>query len=386
MARTGGKDRGIVEKPRGSGKWWARIFTNGRERWYRCDNKTQAKALHGRLRGEIREEKFFPEKFSRAEDITLRAWIARYLEGSTNRGAVNERRYGRFWSLLLGKRLISDITTEDLRRIQAKMKAAGRRAGATINRHFSFLRHVLQIAVKDGKLTRNPIGGIKFFPEAIRTRFLLDDEIKRLQGVMDGEDFKRVAFAINTGLRREEQFSLRWDQVDLENRVLTIPLPKGGRTRHVPLNWDAIKILRSLNSLLCPWVFPRPSKPLLPCSAQTFVNKAYTPALRQAGILGVCWHTLRHTAASRMVAAGVDLYAIKEILGHRDIQTTMRYAHLSPGYLHEAINRIGIGTGSKTGSDGQDVLEEISQPIENNWLGDEDSNLGRQSQSLPSCR
>ena len=59
----------------------------------------------------------------------------------------------------------------------------------------------------------------------------------------------------------------------------------------------------------------------------------------QAGIQGACWHTLRHTAASRRIMAGVDLVAVKEILGHRDIVPTLRYSHLSPGHLQDAINR-----------------------------------------------
>ena len=123
MARKEGKDRGIVEKPKGSGIWWVRLFVNGRERWYRADNKTQARVLYGRIKSEIRERTFFPEKFSQTKDVTLRTWIDRYLEGSTNRNIKNERHYGRFWKLLMGKRLLSQITTDDLRRTQAKLKA-----------------------------------------------------------------------------------------------------------------------------------------------------------------------------------------------------------------------------------------------------------------------
>src|SRR5262245_49874277 len=102
MARKGGKDRGILQR-KGREGWWVRLHVNGRERWFRCDTKSQAKALYGRLKADIREEKFFPEKFVRRNEITLRAWIARCIEGSTNRGVENERRYGRRWSLLLGK-------------------------------------------------------------------------------------------------------------------------------------------------------------------------------------------------------------------------------------------------------------------------------------------
>ena len=93
--------------------------------------------------------------------------------------------------------------------------------------------------------------------------------------------------------------------------------------------------------------------------------------------------------------AGVDLYAVKEILGHRDISTTMRYAHLSPEYLQDAVNRGSlIGTGSKTGSDAEDrelnqteyITEEVEKIEEDIWLGDQGSNLGSQIQNLASYR
>ncbi len=243
MARMAGKDRGIVEKPKDSGKWWVRLVVKGREKWYRAENKSQAKALYGRLKADVREAKYFPEKFSPPKDITLRAWINRYLEGCTNRGLMNEERYGRRWSLLLGKRLLTEIATDDLRRVQAKFKAKRHPkhkdrqqwSDGTINRHFAFLRHVLMLAVTDAKLDRNPVSSMKFFPEAKRTRFLSDIELGQLEKHMSPQEWNLVAFAVETGLRRGEQFQLRWDQVDMENGVLTIPLPKGGRTRLVPL-------------------------------------------------------------------------------------------------------------------------------------------------------
>ncbi len=347
MARMHGKDRGITQR-KGRKGWWVRLYVNGREKWLKADTKSQAKALYGRLKAEAREGKYFPEKFAASKEITLRTWIGRYLEGCTNRGIGNERRYGRRWSLLLGNRLLTQITTEDLRRVQSKFKAKRHHrdkdrqqwGDATINRHFAFLRHVLALAVKDGKLERNPASGIKFFPEASRTRFLVDDELVRLQRIMAHEDWKMVAFAIETGLRRGEQFLLRWNQVDMENAVVAIPLSKSGKTRHVPLTDGALAILRALDSFLrSPWVFPGLKDPARPMDSRAFLRRSFEPALRKAGITGVCWHTLRHTAASRRVMAGVDLLAVKEFLGHRDIQTTLRYSHLAPGHVKEAVNK-----------------------------------------------
>ena len=120
MARKGGVDRGICQR-KGRKGWWVRLYANGRQRWFKCDTKSQAKALYGRLRADIREGTYFPEKFAPHKDITLRAWILRCLDGSTNRGIENERRYGRRWSLLLGKRLLAHVSREELRQVQVKM-------------------------------------------------------------------------------------------------------------------------------------------------------------------------------------------------------------------------------------------------------------------------
>ena len=207
---------------------------------------------------------------------------------------------------------------------------------------------------------------MKFLPEVKRTRFLSENELTRLRGVMRGSDWKLVAFAIETGLRRGEQFPLRWDQVDLENSVLTLPLPKGGKTRHVPLSEEAKAILRSFDSFLrSAWVFPGLKDTTQPIDSRAFLRRSFEPGLRQAGISGACWHSLRHTAASRRVMAGVDLVSVKEILGHRDIQTTLRYAHLAPGHLRDAVNRgslSGTVTKTVTGQDGK--LGGEMQPID----------------------
>ena len=367
MARKGGKDRGILFK---EGKWWVRLFVNGREKWYRAENKTQAKVLYGRLKAEIREGKYFPEKFNKPKDITLQAWTNRYLEGSTNIGIGNERRYGRFWTHLWGKRLLTQITIEDCRQVQAKLRAKGRWKPATINRYFAFLRRALMVAVKEGKLAQNPVSAVKFFPEPETVRFYSDEELIHLHGLIPKDDWKIVAFALETGLRKEEQFQLRWDHINFESRTLTIPLPKGGRTHHVPLTEEAISILRSLNSFLrSPFVFAGLKNPLKPMYGRAFIKRAFEPALRRAGIQHASWHTLRHTIASRLVMAGVPLRTVQEILGHRDIRTTLKYAHLAPAHLMEAVQKgslahLGIGTGSKTGSEERGLSEEFSQPID----------------------
>src|SRR5262245_17632429 len=93
---TGKKIRGVVYR---RGSWWARWFEAGRERWEKCDSKSQAVLRHAKHRADIREGRYFPEKFNTAKAITLRARIARCFAGSTNRNKVGERVYARRWSL-----------------------------------------------------------------------------------------------------------------------------------------------------------------------------------------------------------------------------------------------------------------------------------------------
>ncbi|MDE3051854.1 MAG: tyrosine-type recombinase/integrase [Nitrospirota bacterium] len=111
--------------------------------------------------------------------------------------------------------------------------------------------------------------------------------------MMQSSDWKLVAIAIGTGLRRGEQFGLRSDQIDVENGMLTLPLPKGGKTRHVPVSEEAKAILRSLDSFLqSAWVFPGLRDVTQPMDSRAFLRRSFEPGLRQAGIIEACWHSL----------------------------------------------------------------------------------------------
>jgi len=390
MARKGGVDRGIVEKPKGSGVWWVRWFENRRERWERCTNKSQARDRYAKIRVEIREGRRFDKVVRR--DTTLAAWIQRCLAGSANQNVINERLYGRRWTWLIGKRLLTEIDTDTLRQIQRKMQTKlrprpanappdftpkRRWANPTVNRHVSYLKHVLMLALKDGLIGRNPAVGIKALPETSTTRFLSEAEILRLRGVMDPTDWKIVALAIETAMRRSELFGLRWRDIDLESGVIALALPKGGRSRYVPLSEEAKRILRTFDSAFTSaWVFPavvatrdpeESTDDSRPMDSRAWLRRAFEPALRKAGLAGtgVSFHKLRHTGASRRIAAGADLVSVKEILGHVSVQTTMRYSHVANRHLQKMVNLGSLSeTGTTTGSTGPAPHPSNLQPLD----------------------
>ena len=347
MARLHGKDRGITQRKNRPG-WWARIEHHGREQWFKCDTKSQAKAVHGRVRAEIREKTYFPEQFrAKPKAITLQAWIARYLDGCSHlRSYRHQKQYGRWWTSCLGNRLLHELTSEEIAKIQATTIQKCKQAPSTVNRYLSFLRRILNVAIRDGLLLQNPVHGIKFSPEPVgRLRYLSDDEICSLEETMAPEDWLVVAFALETGLRQAEQFKARWEWVNFEARIITIPRSKSGRTRHVALSDGAISILqRNPSWMASPYLFPSPRKQGQPRDGRSFTVRVFIPALRHVSIEGVTWHTLRHTFASRLVMAGVDIRTVQELMGHSTIVQTMRYAHLSSAHLRDAVNRAKLGS------------------------------------------
>jgi len=208
-------------------------------------------------------------------------------------------------------------------------------------RELSWLRKLYNVAIRDEKLEKNPVLAVQF-PRVSngRIRYLSDPEELALKDVMHPLDFEAVELAIHTGMRRGELFNLRWEDVDFHNTVLCIPLSKNRSRRYVPLNDRALEILRARRERTqSAWVFPSKNNDT-PINGHNFAQRVFNSALRKAGIIGASFHTCRHTCASRLVMAGVDIRTVSEILGHRDLVMTLRYSHLAPSHLKDAINRL----------------------------------------------
>jgi len=276
--------------------------------------------------------------------------VTEYLEGERLRlrAFTEYERHGRVWTDRFGHRPLRRILPRDIQTWATRRRAEVE--PATVNRELSFLRRVFSVALANGLVERNPVKAVKFFREPSgRVRFLTDDEEPRLREELDPSEWQIVEFAFNTGLRQSEQFGLRWEHVNLANRVLTIPRSKHGGARHVPLNDTATAILRTLPSRFqSRWVFPsRVGK--TPLNATNFRQRVFNPAVLRARIENFRWHDLRHTFASRLAMKGVDLNSIRELMGHKTLAMTLRYAHLSQSHLHQAVKQLDDG-GSFGGS------------------------------------
>jgi integrase len=148
-----------------------------------------------------------------------------------------------------------------------------------------------------------------------------------------------IILSLNTGMRQGEIFSLRWENVNFKQSVLTIEAAyaKSGKTRHIPLNTEA---LHTLNS----WRRQTDSTELVfgNKDGQRFdsIKKGWAGVLTAAKITNFRWHDMRHHFASRLVMVGVDLNTVRELLGHSDMSMTLRYAHLAPEHKAQAVQKL----------------------------------------------
>lgn len=233
------------------------------------------------------------------------------------------------------------------------------KAHATINRDIGRLKSALSKAVEWEIIDKNPLAKLKALKIDILsvTRYLSEDEEQRLRIELFSRNKKllvkqndnvntfgdylmpMVLISINTGLRQGELFDLTWTDLDFNNATLTVRghQSKSGKTRHIPLNYEA------LNSLL-EWKKQSKQTKLVfeGKNGQRFtsIKKSWQNLLKKAHINNFRWHDLRHDFASKLTMAGVDLNTIRELLGHADLTMTLRYAHLSPEHKANAVAKL----------------------------------------------
>jgi integrase len=217
-----------------------------------------------------------------------------------------------------------------------------------INNTLGILRKLLAVAHEHGVLATVPkVQHFKVPKPAFD--YLTFQEADRLVAAADAEWRAALLLALKAGLRLGELLGLKWEDLDLiAGRVVVrrnicngvINTPKGGRSREIPLSNSVVAALKQHRhrSLLQPFVFcDEKGNHLTPGAFKWPLYRA----LRKAGIARtegmVGWHDLRHSFASHLVMKGQSLKAVQELLGHANIEMTMRYAHLSPEVKREAV-------------------------------------------------
>lgn len=216
----------------------------------------------------------------------------------------------------------------------------------SINRVIILLRYMFNLAIKwevEG-VSRNPTAGIPLLKENNHVeRFLSSKEAKTLLIAIKNSKNPTlqhiISMLILTGARKREVLDAKWEDFDMERKIWRIPNTKAGKARIVPLSDTASVLLTKLRQKKrCAYAFANPAT-LKPYSS---VYYSWHTARKEAGLSDVRIHDLRHSFASFLVNAGRSLYEVQTLLGHTQIKTTQRYAHLSTTSLRSASNEISL--------------------------------------------
>jgi integrase len=223
---------------------------------------------------------------------------------------------------------------------------------ATVNRELMCISGALTEAMKRGYIDRNPVVGVPQLPEHNdRLRWLTSKEEERVLGYAPEFLKPIVLTALHAGMRRGEIMRLKWADVDFDQRLIRVAESKSHKTRYIPINKTLFALLEAIE----PFTGPKGPSPYVftnPVTGTRYedVSHTFDRAATKAGFDDVTFHTLRHTFASRMAQDGVPLKAIQELLGHGTMQMTMRYAHLGPNNLRDAVAALDVVREAKSDS------------------------------------
>ena len=297
-------------------------------------------------------------KLTEAEKHSLSEAIIRYEKFEVNllkpRSQIEIKRHLRYWDMHLGYLPLSEITPARLAEQKDALSShvithEGRgkgstRSPATINRYFAALGAVMTCCVEKWYwLDVSPTRLVPSNPEPKgRTRFLTEDEIRRLLDVVKDNKALELAIvlALSTGARQAEIWGLKWSQVNVKTGNLTFTVTKNGDTRSVTVGRHVRILLKHFRrNLDTPYVFPSKIKSKRLTKSFDF-KQPFQEALKKAEIVDFCWHDLRHTAASYLAMNGATLREIADILGHKSLDMVMRYTHLTKEHTAEVIKKM----------------------------------------------
>lgn len=219
---------------------------------------------------------------------------------------------------------------------------------STANKELARLKHLLSRAVAWGYLKANPAKAISKTKEPTgRVRYLTPEEREALLREANPVLRLYILAALHTGARRGELLRLRWVDVDMKARIITFRNTKNGDARSIPMTDTLRDALQTL---------PRPinaEAPVFPQRDPLVLTRSFTRLVKRLGLVDLKFHDLRHDAASTLTMAGVPQRTVMEILGHRDPRMTIRYQHLAPGHLRDAVHALDrrSSTGQATALD-----------------------------------
>jgi integrase len=322
--------------------YWMTFKINGKKvhESTKTANKKLAERIHAKRLTEISEGRWFPNEAKRRTFEELRdRYMKEYaIPNKAHRTIEKDKCSFKRLSEFFGGCTLAEITPQKIANYKRLRRESGIKP-ATLARELELLRAALNIAVREWEwLEVNPFWKVRIEqPKGHKERWVTLKEQESLLEASPAWLRDIILFALNTGMRQDEILSLKWSQVDMLRRTVTLLETKNKEKRTIPLNQTALGLLRAKGKIrhISGYVFA--SEAGTKIHARNLLRAFYS-ARRKAGLEDVRFHDLRHTFATRLVQSGVDLYVVKELLGHKSLKMTMRYAHHYPESLRHGVN------------------------------------------------
>ncbi len=326
-----------LKEPVRGGDWYIDYYSKGRRiREKIGTNKRLAETTLIKRKVEVAENRHL--SIRGRNKIRFYELVNEYIN---NYSKVNKRSYkddiyrSGILKEFFGNVYLSEITPYEIEKFKSKRKAEVKES--TINRAVSLLQGMFNKAIEWGYVEENPASKVKKFKENNSIlRYLSIEEIQKLIKSAPTETIRNIILlALNTGMRKNEILNLKWTDIDLESQLLYIRDSKNKEGRQIPLNDTLHQIFKNKNSSLNEYVF-------INSNGERYrdIRKLFQKALDTSEIKNFRFHDLRHTFASHMVMSGVEIITVSKLLGHKSIEMTMRYAHLSPNHKALAVRKM----------------------------------------------
>lgn len=321
--------------------WWIG-YRDPQGRWVRhsthCKSKREAEAVLASIKTKIIEGRFFDK--SKAQKTRFTDLAERVLDHQRALGRRSVDRFHKQYTKSLlgffGRKYVDEITIEDVERY--RMERSKSVAPASVNRGLAVLKRIFNLAIKWGLVDKNPVRFVEFLKEPQgRLRFLSPDEQSALLNECKGQLRDIVLVALRTGMRRGEVLGLRKADLDFERDLIFVAKTKTDRTRQLPMIPAVKGVLERLAFGLAEGdpIFRNPQGGQLKSC-----HGGFNQALKRAGIKDFHFHDLRHSYATDLISAGVEIFTVAKFLGHTDPKITARvYAHLSPEFRRSEMEK-----------------------------------------------
>jgi len=320
--------------------WWMYFTYQGQQvrKSTGTADRRLADAILSKVKVQIVEGQYFER--AAAQSHTFTELMDRYEQEHVLRKLRHRGVKGYMKNLraFFGDRTLADITPKLIVAYKNKRYADGV-APATINRELANLKKAFNLALREWEWChQNPVTRVSMEKENNkRDRWLSQDEESRLLNASAPWLRDIVQFAMHTGMRMGEMLELTWRGVDFSRRTVTVLRSKNGERRTIPVNETVLRVLKEkakVRSLASDLIFC--SKSFTPMESG-HLRRSFRLALTKAKIDEFHFHDLRHTFATRLVQAGIDLYKVQQLLGHKSPFMTQRYAHHYPESLRDGV-------------------------------------------------